>query len=128
MSYDVFLNDPVTGEVIHLDEPHHMRGGTYCVGGTADLRLNITWNYADHYYRLFPPEPKKEGQDCGLGIRWLYGRSAVETIPVIQGVIDQLGDDVTDNYWDGTEGNAKRALVQLVTMARMRPDGVWAGD
>lgn len=26
------------------------------------------------------------------------------------------------------EGNAKRALLQLLTMARMRPDGVWDGD
>mgnify|MGYP003314597788 CR=1 FL=1 len=24
-----------------------------------------------------------------------------------------------------TEENAKRALIQLLTMARLRPDGVW---
>lgn len=30
--------------------------------------------------------------------------------------------------WEPTEGNAKRALLQLLAMARMRPDGVWNGD
>ncbi len=27
-----------------------------------------------------------------------------------------------------TEGNAKRALLQLAALAKMRPDAVWAGD
>ena len=34
MSYDIELIDPVTKESIELDEPHHMRGGTYALGGT----------------------------------------------------------------------------------------------
>ena len=42
--------------------------------------------------------------------------------------IAQLGNDVGDGYWAPTEGNAKLALIQLLTMARMRPDGIWAGD
>lgn len=29
MSYDISLTDPVTGETLELDAPHHMRGGTY---------------------------------------------------------------------------------------------------
>lgn len=39
-----------------------------------------------------------------------------------------LADDATDNYWDATEGNAKRPLLKLAAMARMRPDGIWDGD
>ena len=39
-----------------------------------------------------------------------------------------LGDDVDDDYWKPTEGNAKRALYGLLAMAQMRPDGVWGGD
>jgi hypothetical protein len=47
---------------------------------------------------------------------------------MLQNAINVLGDDVCDNYWEPTEGNAKRALVQLLALAQMRPDGVWAGD
>lgn len=37
-------------------------------------------------------------------------------------------DEVSGDYWEPTEGNAKRPLLQLAAMARMRPDGVWDGD
>lgn len=42
--------------------------------------------------------------------------------------IAELHDDVDPDYWKATEGNAKRALLQLLAMARMRPDGVWLVD
>ena len=35
-----------------------------------------------------------------------------------------LGDDTDPDYWEPTDGNAKRALIQLRTMAKMRPDAV----
>jgi hypothetical protein len=35
---------------------------------------------------------------------------------------------VHEDYWEATEGNAKRALLQLMALSRMRPDGVWDGD
>lgn len=117
MSYDIYLVDPVTREPLELDAPHHMRGGTYPLGGTPVARLNITYNYARHYAG-FGPE----------GIRSIYAMSAAESIPVIKQVADSLGDDVHENYWEPTEGNAKRALIQLIALARMRPDGVWDGD
>ena len=44
MSYDIHLNDPVTKQTLELDDPHFMRGGTYVVGGTKELCLNITYN------------------------------------------------------------------------------------
>lgn len=31
----------------------------------------------------------------------------------------------TDNYWEDTAANALRPLYQLLTMAKLRPDGVW---
>lgn len=37
-------------------------------------------------------------------------------------------DDVDTDYWKPTEGNAKRALLQLLAMAKIRPDGIWDGD
>lgn len=118
MSYYIELRDPVTKQILLLEEPHHMRGGTYCVGGEPNARLNVTYNYAPHYYRTF-------GEN---GIRTLYGLTGAESIPLIKSVAGQLGDDVDSDYWKPTEGNAKKALLQLLALAQMRPDGVWDGD
>jgi hypothetical protein len=119
MSYDIYLVNPVNGEKLILDAPHQMRGGTYQVGGTYEAHLNITFNYSKHYYRIL-------GQD--KGIRSIYGMTGAESIPILQAAADQLGDDVDENYWNPTEGNAKAALLQLIALAKMRPDGVWEGD
>lgn len=118
MSYDIDLKDPVTGETLQLDAPHQMKGGTYCVGGTTEASLNVTYNYSRHFYRVFG-----EG-----GIRSIYGKTGAESIPLLAGAIAQLGDDVDADYWAPTEGNAKRALVQLAALAALRPDGVWDGN
>lgn len=120
MSYDIELQDPITKETLQLDAPHHMRGGTYAVGGTTEARLNVTYNYALHFRKVFG-----EGE---TGIRCLYGMTGAESIKVLENAIAELGDDTDENYWKPTEGNAKRALTQLLALAKMRPDGVWAGD
>lgn len=122
MSYDLYLCDPITKEPLTLDAPHHMRGGTYAKGGTTEASLNVTWNYAQHLYRVFG------GDSPTGGIRSLYGKTGAESIPMLDAAIAKLGDDVHDDYWKATEGNAKRALVQLRALAAMRPDGVWDGD
>lgn len=118
MSYDINLCDPVTHDVLLLDDPHDMRGGTYVMGGTREAHLNVTYNYAEHYKRVLG-----EG-----GIRTIYGMTGAESIPVLEAAASRLADDATGNYWDDTEGNAKRALLQLVALAKLRPDGVWDGD
>lgn len=46
MSYDISLREPTTGDVVQFDAPHHMKGGTYAIGGTTEAWLNITFNYA----------------------------------------------------------------------------------
>lgn len=118
MSYDLGLREPITGNWIVLDEPHDMQGGTYCLGGSATAEINITYNYAKHFYRTMGDK----------GLRSIYGLTGSESIPLLQRAISQLGDDVDDDYWNGTEGNAKRALMQCLALACMRPDGVWDGD
>ncbi len=118
MSYDISLVDPVTKGELALDEPHQMKGGTYQVVGTTSASLNITYNYGKHYRRVIGEK----------GIRTIYGMTGAESLPVLQAAADQLGDDVDEDYWEATEGNAKRALLQLIALAKMRPDGVWDGD
>lgn len=112
MSYDIYFRDAVSEEIIILQYKHQMFGATYCLGGTKELRFNITFNYAGIY------------DQYGFHVAQLSGLSAVAAMPIIEGVISKFDDDVTDNYWEATEGNAKKALVSLLTMCQLRPDAV----
>jgi len=118
MSYDIQLVHPQTRETIKFDAPHQLRGGTFAAGGSYEAWLNVTYNYSEHFYRVF-------GDD---GIRTIYGMTGAESLPVLRAAIGKLGDDKTDNYWDSTEGNAKAALRDLLTLAERVPDGIWEGD
>ena len=51
MSYDISLKDPVTKETIEVKDAHFMRGGTYALGGTKELWLNVTYNYGRIFRR-----------------------------------------------------------------------------
>ena len=118
MSYDIYLLEPVGGQIVHFDEPHDLAGGTRVLGGTTEAWLNVTYNYSDILRRVL-------GQK---GIRGLYGRTAGETIPQLRGAIGQLAPDYSEDYWEPTEGNVKRALLSLLALAERRPDAVWDGD
>ena len=137
MSYDIKLIDQVTGETLALDAPHHMRGGTYAIGGTTEAHLNVTYNYFRQFSRVFDvlveprvntPEWLRTGGAPVNGVRTIYGLTGAESLPVLDKAISSLGDDVDPDYWQATDGNAKRALMQLRALAAMRPDGLWSGD
>ena len=116
MSYDIELIHPVTRATLQLDAPHHMRGGTYPVGGETHARLNVTYNYAPTFAKAF------NNPD---GVKILNGMSAAESIQLIKAALPLLADNVDADYWKPTEGNAKSALTQLLALAYMRPDGIW---
>ena len=118
MSHDIQLNDPNTDQCLILDEPHLMRGGNYQIGGEQYAYLNVTYNYTDIFRRVIG----------GKGITTIYGKSGAESVPILESAIALLGDDVNPDYWKATEGNVKRALIHLLALAQMRPDGVWVGD
>ena len=147
MSYDIYLRDRVTKETVHFDTPHQMAGGTYAVGGTTEARLNITYNYAQWYYKdgVFPDrgEAGKDFYDRLTGIRSIYGLSGAESIPILEHAIktlESMTEDLSEEeiqeykdrgaggYWTPTRANAVRPLYQLLAMAKMRPDAVWDGD
>ena len=118
MSYDIELIDPITRVVLELDSEHHMKGGTYCAGGTKEASLNVTYNYHPIFCKVLGDS----------GIRSIYGMTGAESIPTLDYAIGLLGNDVDEDYWKPTEGNSKRALLQLLALAKMRPDGIWSGD
>ena len=191
MSYDIRLVDPVTKEPLHTKVNHDLRGGMYAMGGTTELWLNITWNYAHYYYEATDGDPRFAHDEISAyyadgttgpvkteyGIRGIYGKTGAESIPMLEDMInkiestykDESGEwktarrkrhvvydengyrtkmDVyeavsgnikytvkteefdisegdTSNYWYATAANALIPLYQLITMAKMRPDGVW---
>ena len=140
MSYDIYLCDPVTLEVLHTDHLHHMAGGTYALGGTSEMWLNITYNYSQWYYR---PGVFARTKKDSKGIRTIYGMTGAESIPVLKKAIDKLNSLTTDisakerkdceaqgctGYWMPTRKNAIQPLYQLLAFAQMRPDGIWRGD
>ena len=140
MSYGISLCDPVTGEELQMETPHHMTGGTYAIGGTTEMWLSVTYNYARWYYK--PGVFAKTKKDSN-GIRTIYGMTGAESIPVLKKAIAKLEDMTTDisaserrrceeqgatGYWMPSRENAIRPLYQLLAFAKMRPDGVWRGD
>jgi len=57
-----------------------------------------------------PDKPKR-------GIRFLEGKTAAECARILVAVIPNLGNDTDSDYWQPTEGNAKKALVNLLMIA-----------
>ena len=113
MSYDLYLRDPVTGEV--LEVPGHMMfggnipcdyvSGTFVPKPTMSAYLNITYNYSRYYYGAFPgpdaDDPKALSQhrkDCETygfdpgygGIEVLNGMTGVNAVPILQEMIRRI--------------------------------------
>lgn len=144
MSYDIYLKDPVTKDILEVENPHFMRGGMYMVGECRELWLNITYNYSRWYYKkgVFPPSRNRtDGKSDG--VRSIYSLTGAESIPILKHAITTLTsmkEDLTkeekqkykdlgaDGYWLPSRENAIKPLCQLLAMALMRPDGVWDGD
>ena len=126
MSYDINLLDPITKNVIEINDAHFLRGGTYKMGGSTELSLNITYNYSEILHKII--QPKFTPSEYKTGIRSLYGMTAFEATPILETAISILKNNVVDDYWQPTEGNVKRALNNLLTMCKMRPDSIIDGD
>lgn len=122
MSYDIRIVDKNTRETILAAFEMPYRAGTYCLNSRSvkECAFNITYNYYAHLCKAL-------GSD--KSVRCLYGKTVKETIPLLESAISKLGDDVAEDYWKPTEGNAKEALRGLLVMAKAaNPDSVWEGD
>lgn len=116
MSYDIYLTR--NGETVTVPEKHHVRGGTYQVGGSHKLHLNITYNYSTYFVQALGPG----------GIRSLYGQTASEAAPRLASAIMVLGIQASEDYWEATSGNAGKALLDLLGLCAMAPDALIEGD
>ncbi len=117
MSYNIRLQNEA-GEICKFKTRQNLDGDTYQLGGTEEARFNITYNYAGHFYHVMGEK----------GIRTIYGIKALDSIPFLANAARALRNDVDDDYWKPTEGNARRAILTLINMASQCPDGIWSGD
>jgi len=83
-------------------------GGTYAIGGSAEARLNVTYNYSGHF-----------------DFRSLHGRATTETIPEMETAVTKLGTHRHADYWQPTPGNAGAAVARLLAWARQHPGCRW---
>lgn len=148
MSYDIYIYEDLIGNKVIKTDLHHLQGGTYRVGGSDEAHLNITYNYSPFYYRIF-------GE---LGIRWIYGKKVIDTLPGLLKGIQELQKECEtfdtstipkrfvnpdegvkgkeaiyeewdpEYYWCPTPKNAMKALQQLVALAALALEGYWDGD
>jgi len=121
MSYDIDLKNK-DGQVVSVD--NHEEGGTYCLGGTTEASLNVTYNYSPFYYHFL---------DRDEGLRWLYGKTGEEVVARLEKAIEELkplgGDrQFVENYWAPTPGNASHALQILLSWAKQHPTATFSGD
>lgn len=105
MSYWVYLTDDA-GQTVQVES--HQEGGTYCVGGTSEAEINVTWNYAKHF-----------------NFRGLDGRGAKDTVAELEEAIGRLKADRSADYWDPTEGNVRHTLCVLLGWAKANPGAAW---
>lgn len=117
MSWDLTLVNKETKEPVHIEEKHQITGGTYQLGGTTKLTLNVTCNYSKFFAFMS-----------------LEGLTAQESKEVIRRKIWELREHRDFNiheessYWDATPKNTVLALINLYSLAEMCPspnDSVW---
>ena len=90
MSYDISLVEPTTKKTITVDFKHQMKGGTYCVGGTDELYLNITWNYCPYFFDATENDERFYKGDKNQGLRAIYGKTGAETIPMLTDMAERI--------------------------------------
>ena len=108
MSYDIYLIDQISEETIKLPIRHLMIGGTYRAdyksetktstpAAIADAWLNITYNYARYYYeaaendeRFYGVGDYREKKHRNLGIRGIYGKTGMESLPMLDDMIARI--------------------------------------
>lgn len=124
MSYSIKLLDKKTNKPVTV--PYFIEGGTVQAKvvngklvpkGIETAEMDVTYNYSKHYDNIHED-----------GIRWIYGKTGAEVVPVLERAVALLGTDRDDDYWKPTRGNAGHALAVLLSWARLHPEAVFDGD
>lgn len=123
MSWDCTVVDkdtkkPILWSSIPLkdtEKPEFLKGGTYALFTCQDLWINVTYNYSLFYNKFL-----------NAGLEYFHDMPVKKSLPILENIRDNLNDDVSSNYWQPTEGNAKKAIKGLIYLAQIAPeDSVW---
>ena len=119
MSWSVSLCDPVSLEVAELDFPGYLSAsGIFVPPSRREVWITVTSNYDDIYRREDVLGP--------LGLHKLDGMMALDSVSVLTKAIRSLHDDLRAlDYWQPTEGNAKRPLLYMLNASKIFPSGLW---
>ena len=108
VSYDIYLTERASGETIMLPIKHMMTGGTYRAdydeitktfspARISEAWLNVTYNYGGYYYdaaegdeRFFGKENDSDEKCKNLGIRGIYGKTGLESIPMLRDLASRI--------------------------------------
>jgi hypothetical protein len=113
MSWWVSLEDQ-DGNTLEVES--HSEGATYAIGGTPEATMSVTYNYSKYFYQYLNPDE---------GLRWLNGKTALDTAVQLAAAVRMLGDERSSDYWAATPGNAGHVLSILATWALEHPHGIW---
>ena len=111
MGYAIHLLDPVSHETLQAEEPHFIRGSMYPIGGTTELSLSITYNYARYYYEATEGDERFTSKVAPKGgIRGIYGKTGAESIPMLKDMIERINAKYhdEDGQWRVTEREKRR--------------------
>ena len=76
--------------------------------GTTSAELNVTYNYSKHF-----------------SFRFLHGRTAKEVVILLEYLVDKLGTERAEDYWEATPGNAGYAINILLSWAKQHPEATF---
>lgn len=115
MGYDIKLLDK-NKKIVQSERALYSLGGYFDKTGIHEMECGITYNYSSVLNKVFPDSK---------GIKYLNNRIARDTYSVLGNAINKLQDNYSNDYFEPTEGNVKKALLSLYQMALRKPDAVW---
>ena len=135
MGYSIHIKNANDGSWVELPQKHNFAGQTYCVGGTTEAWMSITYNYWPLFHKYI---------DRGDGIRFIYGKSLKEADAILNNAIEGIKNDSPEvfqeeppgagNPWECTPYNVLVALMGLQGIGEQAmkayPDTemIWDGD
>lgn len=135
MSYDIKLENKVTGETAKMRHSQYVRGGT--VRAIMDERtgqlvqaeqieadINITYNYSHYYYEATNGDIRFAHDEVSAyyadgttgpieteyGIRGIYGKTPAESIPMLMDMIARIKQKYTDKNGDWIETKRTKTI------------------
>jgi hypothetical protein len=110
MSYDISIVK--NGEVVKLPFKHNIKGGTFVSGGTDELWINVTYNYAPILEKVLPG-----------GIKYLHGKNIRETYqPLVDAMCSLTSSLDSTDYWECNENNVREALKNILMLSMVCDD------